>query len=209
MARGKAQKTLELIDAARRILEEIQPATVRAVCYRLFVEKFIDSMAKSNTNMVSRQLVYAREEGLIPWEYIVDETREPETVSTWSSPLAIFKAAARQYRYDYWRDQPERVEVWSEKGTVRGTLQPVLDQYAVTSRVMHGHASATAVNDAAELSNESDKPLIVLYVGDQDPSGMHMSAVDLPARIRRYGGAISIRRIAINFIDTLSGDRQN
>ena len=100
MARGKAQKTLELIDAARRILEEIQPATVRAVCYRLFVEKFIDSMARSNTNMVSRQLVYAREEGLIPWEHIVDETREPEYANTWLSPQEKFEIAARNYRYD-------------------------------------------------------------------------------------------------------------
>ena len=31
MGRGKAQATLDLIDAAIRILEEIQPASVRAV----------------------------------------------------------------------------------------------------------------------------------------------------------------------------------
>ncbi len=34
--RGKAQKTLDLIDAAREILEGIHPASVRAVCYCLF-----------------------------------------------------------------------------------------------------------------------------------------------------------------------------
>jgi hypothetical protein len=204
MARGKAQKTLELIDAARRILEEIQPATVRAVCYRLFVEQIIPSMEKVNTNRVSTQLVWAREQGIIPWSWIVDETREAETVGTWSSPMEIFEAAAQQFRYDYWQEQPARLEVWSEKGTVRGTLWPVLKQYAVTLRVMHGHASATAVNDAAELSNESDKPLTVLYVGDRDPSGMHMSEVDLPERIARYGGEIEIKRIAIDLRDTWS-----
>ena len=42
--RGKAQKSLELIDAAREILEEIQPASVRAVCYRLFVAGLIANM---------------------------------------------------------------------------------------------------------------------------------------------------------------------
>ena len=35
--------------------------------------------------------------------------------------------------------------VWSEKGTVRGVLQPVLDDYAVGFRVMHGFSSATTV----------------------------------------------------------------
>jgi hypothetical protein len=198
--RGKAQKTYALIGAAARILKEIQPASVRAVCYRLFVAGIIDSMAKSNTNMVSRQLVYARENDIIPWEWIVDETRTPEYVGAWASPQQIFEVAARQYRYDYWRDQPEHVEIWSEKGTIRGTLKPVLDQYAVTLRVMHGHASATAVNDAAAISldcNDDDKPFTVFYVGDHDPSGMHMSELDLPERIDRYGGDIKIMRVAI------------
>src|ERR1043166_3044043 len=83
MPRGIAQKTRTLIDAAAEILREIQPATVRAVCYRLFPLGLIDSMAKTNTNKVSNALVYAREEGFVPWEWIVDETREPERVSAW------------------------------------------------------------------------------------------------------------------------------
>src|ERR1041384_3057710 len=73
--RGKARKSLDLIDAAYRILSEIQPASVRAVCYKLFNEKRITSMAKSETNRVGSQLTWARERGLIPWEWIVDGTR--------------------------------------------------------------------------------------------------------------------------------------
>ena len=38
-----------------------------------------------------------------------------------------------------------RVEVWSEKGTIRGVLKPVLDEYGVGFRVMHGFGSATEV----------------------------------------------------------------
>jgi hypothetical protein len=37
MGRGKARRSLELIEASIEILEAIQPATVRAVCYRLFI----------------------------------------------------------------------------------------------------------------------------------------------------------------------------
>ena len=218
MGRGKAQKTLDLIDAAHDILAEIQPASVRAVSYQLFITGIIDSMSKANTNRVGTQLVYARESDIIPWGWIVDETREAERISQWASPLEIFEAAARQYRYDYWSEQPERIEVWSEKGTVRGTLSPILRKYGVTLRVMHGHASATAVNDAAEWSLDSDKPFTVLYVGDRDPSGMHMSEVDLPERVMRYGGDIEFVRIAIAEQDTLetadvpyfaAGDKRN
>jgi hypothetical protein len=79
---------------------------------------------------------------------------------------------------------------------VRGVLAPVLDDYAVGFNVLHGFSSATAVHDAAD--SDDDKPLIILYVGDWDPSGLCMSERDLPERIHRYGGHhIELRRIAL------------
>lgn len=168
--RGRAQKTIDLIAAAIRILEEIQPATVRAVCYRLFVEKLISSMEKTNTNRVSRLLVEAREEGDLPWEWIVDEARRAESVTTWQNPQQIINAAVNGYRRDYWVDHREWVEVWSEKGTVRGTLESVLNEYGVTFRVMHGYGSATVINDVAEMTANANRLLTVLYVGDRDPA---------------------------------------
>jgi hypothetical protein len=185
------------VSTARDILEQIQPATVRAVCYQLFTRKLIENMSKSCTNSVSRHLRIAREEGKIPWEWIVDESREAETAGRWSNPDAIINAAVRGYRRDYWQDQSCRVEVWSEKGTVRGTLGPVLSEYGITFRVMHGYGSATVVHDIADFSTDSDKPLIALYVGDWDPSGKHMSDVDLPRRLERYGGRVMLERIAL------------
>ena len=159
---------------------------------------------KSATNGVSRLLRIARENGAVPWEWIVDESREAETANRWMNPDAIINAAVRGYRRDYWQDQHRRVEVWSEKGTIRGTLGPVLDEYGVTFRVMHGYASATVVNDVANMSTMSTKPLIVLYVGDWDPSGKHMSDIDLPRRLTEYGAELDLRRIALTRKDLKS-----
>lgn len=200
--RGKSQASLELIEASRQILEEIQPASIRAVCYRLFTVGLLPNMSKASTDKVSKQLVYAREQGIIPWEWVVDETREAERINTWNNPSEIINAAVRGYRRDYWQDQPVRVEVWSEKGTVRGTLAPVLNEYGVTFRVLHGFGSATALNAIAEASNASDKPLFALYLGDRDPSGMFMSEADIPQRLARYGGAVNLQRIALLASDT-------
>ncbi len=199
--RGKAHATRKLIEAGREILAEIQPATVRAVCYRLFTMGLIPDMGKGSTDKVSKQLVWAREVGIIPWAWVVDETRDAERVSTWADPDVLIRAAVHGYRRDYWQDQNYRVEVWSEKGTVRGTLAPVLHELGVTFRVMHGFASATAVNAIADESLEDDRPLIALYVGDFDPSGMYMSEVDLPERMERYGGEVRIIRIALREYD--------
>jgi hypothetical protein len=204
--RGMSQATRDLIEAAAEILEEIQPATVRAVCYRLFVAGLIPSMAKANTNRVSRTLVAARERGRIPWEWIVDETREAERVAAWRDPEAIIGAAVSQYRKDYWTAQPRWVEVWSEKGTVRGTLATVLRAYGVTFRVMHGYGSATALQAIASETERNPKPLTALYVGDWDPSGLHMSEADLPDRLTRYKGAVALRRVALTDADTRNGN---
>jgi hypothetical protein len=159
------------------------------------------NMSKSSTNSISRLLTIAREDGEIPWHWIVDESREAETSGRWNSPDEMIDCFVRGYRRDYWQDQPCQVEVWSEKGTVRGTLGPVLDEYGVTFRVMHGYASATVVNNIADLTNGSAKPLVALYVGDWDPSGKHMSDVDLPRRLKEYGAdreLFDLKRVALD-----------
>ena len=200
--RGKAQASLDLIDAAHRILSEIQPASVRAVCYKLFNEKLIPSMAKSETNRVGTQLTWAREQGLIPWAWIVDGTRTIERQPSWDSPDDLLRAASQQYRRDWWEQQPVRVLFCSEKSTIAGTVNPVTGQYGVGFLSLHGYSSATSTHDVAALSLEDERPLIVFYIGDWDPSGLHMSEQDLPARLERYGGRVQIRRIALTQEDT-------
>ena len=201
--RGRSQRSKDIIVASYEILEEIKPATVRAVCYKLFVRRLIDSMAKSETNKISRLLRLAREYDEIPWEWIVDETREAERVSVWNNPQAYARAVVKSYRRDYWSQQPTLIEVWSEKGTVRGTLAPVLDKYGVTFRVMHGYGSATSVHQIAEETAE--EKIRGLYVGDWDPSGLHMSEADLPRRLDEYGADVDLVRVALIKDDTNSG----
>lgn len=195
--RGLAQKTIDLRTQCHAILEEIQPATVRAVCYRLFVQKLIPDMSKNSTAKISRILTRAREEQVIPWEWIVDETRTLERVSQWRDPESFAESIRAQYRRDLWEAQPRRVEVWSEKGTMRGTLGPVLDAYGVGFRVMHGFGSATAMMEIAGATRHDVVPRLVFYLGDWDPSGMHMSEIDIPDRLAEYGARIDVVRLAL------------
>jgi hypothetical protein len=188
--------SLELIDEMMIIAEEGQPITGRGIGYKLFIDKLIASMATREMARVYRLLKEARERDLIPWDWIVDETRALERVSTWDTPEQYVKCVARSYRRDFWNLQPNRCEVWSEKGTVRGVLQPVLDQYGVGFRAMHGFSGATTVHDIAD--DDDGRPLVALYVGDYDPSGLYMSEHDLPNRLERYNGHhVLLRRIAL------------
>jgi hypothetical protein len=180
----------------RKAAEAAQPITGRGIGYKLFTAGLTPSMETSVMQRVYRLLREARERGLIPWEWIVDETRDIERRSSWADPAAYVRTVSRAYRRDFWKQQPVRVEVWSEKGTVRGVLAPVLDEYGVGFRVMHGFSGATTVYDVAQ--DDDGRQLIVLYVGDYDPSGMYMSAYDLPERLAKYGGNhVVLTRIAL------------
>jgi hypothetical protein len=196
IGRGRAQRSLDLIKAMYEIAEGAEPITGRGVGYKLFSLNLIRSMSRNDMQGVYRLLKEAREEGTIPWEWIVDETRELEKVSTWTDPAAFVRCVARSYRRDFWLQQPVRIVVWSEKGTVRGVLQPVLDEYGVGFLPVHGFSSATVINDVAQ--DDDGRPLIILYIGDYDPSGLWMSQCDIPERLNRYGGDhIKIKRIAL------------
>jgi hypothetical protein len=152
--------------------------------------------------MTTSQLVWAREKGIIPWEWIVDETRAAERPCTWEEPEDFIATAMQSYRRDRWALQEDRVEVWSEKGTVRGTLAPVLNRYGITFRVMHGFASATAVYQVAQETRRADTPWAIYYIGDWDPSGLYMSEEDLPQRLADFEANIALMRLALAAEDT-------
>ncbi len=203
--RGKSKSRLELRQACYERLKATQPASVRSVAYHLFnVLKLIPSMEKKYVQRVGDEIRQAREEGDIPWTWVVDESRQLEQRPSWSDPEAFIESVIPQYRLDYWEHQPYAVEVWSEKSTVSGTLRPILRHYGVGYRSMHGFTSATKVHDVAELTLVLEKPLRVLYVGDYDPSGMGMSEVDLPRRMAMYGAEnFRIMRVSLTVDDVV------
>jgi hypothetical protein len=194
--RGMARRSLELIEAMYAIAKAAHPITGRGVGYKLFTAGLTPSMSTNELKRVYRLLLEARKRGAIPWQWIVDENRALERTSTWANPAEYARCVARSYRRDFWDQQPIRCEVWSEKGTVRGVLQPVLDFYAVGFRVLHGFSGATTLHDVSQ--DDDGRDLMVLYVGDFDPSGMFMSEADLPNRLSEYGGDhVTLKRIAL------------
>lgn len=195
--RGMAQKSLDLISHSGRILAKTHPATVRGVCYQLFVAGLIENMSLKCVSNVSRLIVSAREKGIIPWSWIVDETRSREYSATWSGLGDFGDHVVSKYRKDFWKHQPAWLKVFSEKATIGGVVRPVLNQFAVDFHVMHGYGSATSLHDIAQESLIGEETLEILYIGDFDPSGLHMSEVDLPGRIKRYRGIADITRVAL------------
>src|SRR3954447_20082552 len=82
MAQGEWKETTELIDAAIRILKQIQPATVRQTFYQLIVALVIEN-CDAAYRRVSRVLTIARRDGRVPFEWIVDRSRQTIDATDW------------------------------------------------------------------------------------------------------------------------------
>ena len=185
-------KTLELIEAARAELEQYQPMTLRQVFYRL-VSGLVLKNTEASYKRLSRVLVQARQEGMIPWEWIEDRLREPRRVSMWDDLADFAETAARAYRRDVWATQPAYLEAWLEKDALSGVFGQVLEGYGVTLNVGRGYDGWTSICEAAGRLPES---ATILYFGDFDPSGVDMVR-SLAERLAFFGCEPEIATVAM------------
>ena len=139
--RGMAQKSLDLIEHSRCILADI-----------LFTRGLIENMGRKCVANVSRMLVIAREQRTIPWSWIVDDTRNENYFPKWNGLEDFGERVVSQYRKDFWQRQDSWIKVFSEKGTIVGIVQPVLAEFAVNYKILHGFGSATSLHDVASES---------------------------------------------------------
>src|SRR2546423_12850266 len=97
------EKTQNLIATARAILAEPHPMTVRQVYYQLVSRQVIKNN-RCQYQAVSKALVAARQEGLIPWGWIEDRLRRPRHVSMWDDLSEFAQTAIAAYRRNVWEE---------------------------------------------------------------------------------------------------------
>ena len=107
-------KTLKLIEKAYSVLSEYNPMTLRQVYYQLVSKHVIDNKA-SEYKRLSAALVKARQQDMIPWQWIEDRVRSPHLVSMWEDLPQFIDTVKSAYRKDIWKDQESYIEVWLEK----------------------------------------------------------------------------------------------
>jgi hypothetical protein len=94
----RSEKSIELVTAMYEIAETSQPITGRGIGYQLFTRKLILSMSRNEMYRVYRLLKQERERGVIPWEWIVDETRGLEIMSMWDNLEDYAESVSYGYR---------------------------------------------------------------------------------------------------------------
>lgn len=171
--------------------------TLRQLYYRLVAADVIPNNFRSYKNL-QRVINDARLAGLIDWNAIEDRTRNLDKPSTWDGPEAVIDAAAFSYRRDLWETQEYYVEAWVEKDALLGVLQKACREHRLPYFSCRGYTSQSEVWSAAMRLRATDKPCVVLHLGDHDPSGVDMTR-DIEERFHLFGAKqAQVRRLALN-----------
>jgi hypothetical protein len=177
--------------------------TVRQIYYQFVSRDWIPNTIQSYKRLASI-LNDARLAGEVDWDSIGDNTRSLESPASWDDPTAIVDAVARQFRLDPWEKQDARIEVWIEKDALTGVIEPICRRYRVPYFACRGYTSqseAYAAGKRLRSYAEAGQRVLVLHLGDHDPSGLNMTD-DNASRLAMLGGLASdefeFRRIALN-----------
>lgn len=183
--------TREVALQARAICEQYRAAgyslTLRQLYYRFVANGLIENTQKSYKRLGSI-VNDARMCGIIDWNHLEDRTRDIEKRGQWDHPRDIIAAVAEQFHTDYWAQNDTHVEVWVEKEALADVVQQATWPYDVTSLACRGYMSQSEQWTAARRFLTylySGKRIVVIHLGDHDPSGIDMSR-DNEERLRKF-----------------------
>ncbi len=142
--------------------------------------------------------------GRIDWYAIEDRTRSLGGNSHWKDPGQIIDTCARSYMIDKWDGQSYRIEVWVEKDALEGVVGQAARKLDINYFSCRGYTSQTSMWDAGQRLKRyvsRGQKVIILHLGDHDPSGIDMSR-DIEQRLKMFmegeAWGLEFFRIALN-----------
>ena len=198
----------KIVEEALEVFKQYDSAlTLRQLYYRL-VSKHLFPNTINSYKRLSRVMVKAREQGDVPVNCLEDRSRRilgrgdtgyASAEEFLRRRIAGLKESYKEFTMPMWDDQPNYVLVSLEKDALSRLVSDIANQYSVRTFPTRGYPSFTYVNRMATYIRNrlKDKPTVVLYFGDFDPSGIDIER-DLDDRLTKYdAGDFKVRRVAL------------
>jgi len=197
------KKSLIKIAQANEIIEDYDSQgyklTLRQLYYQ-FVSKDLIPNNMKEYKKLGAIINDARLAGLVDWDAIEDRTRAMKGYYGHDSPEDAIRSASYRYKENKMYDQDTIVEVWVEKEALTGIIRTACYNWQLSFFACKGYPSQSSMHEAAQRHVEhqnNDKNVIVLHMGDHDPSGIDMTR-DIEERLSLFGSEAEVRRIALN-----------
>ena len=202
-------KTLVTVQQAQTIAQDYArqgyDLTLRQLYYQ-FVARGLMPNKQSEYKRLGAIVNDARLGGLLDWNLMVDRTRNIAggDSSNWDLDEWM-QASADQYPMSLWDGIPTRIEVWVEKEALAGVVQRAAGAMRVAYFSCRGYVSQSEMWGAAQRLerhlNSGSERVVILHLGDHDPSGIDMTR-DIKERLMLFlnGDGYDWRRVVVKRI---------
>lgn len=181
----------EIVPRVRQVLEErrqqgVPAATLRGIFYILVSLALIDNVQQRYKGL-SKALVTARRDEIIPYEWIIDESREiidddyftpQQHIDNRINWLIELPDKFKEEMIPRWHKQPQYIEIWIEKNAMASLVSSILTESRQVRIVPNGGwSSESYIKENIERIERicwTHDETTVLYYGDYDPTCLRM-----------------------------------
>lgn len=172
----KAVVLKAIVDVCEEYQSQGYRLTLRQMYYQLVAKDLIPNHDKvyKKLSSLKDECVYS---GLVDWSIFEDRGRVPKRAYFEENVVGALQRTVDFYKLDRQLDQPNHIEVWTEKDAISDILIRVTDPMTIHLVVNKGYSSSTAMYAAYQRFVEriqNGKNVVILYFGDHDPSGLDM-----------------------------------
>jgi hypothetical protein len=144
------------------------PVTLRQLFYRLVAAELIPNTTHAYQHL-SRLTAHGRRAGTFP--ELADRGRIIHRDATFTNPDHARRWLADIYRRDRTEGQPVSLFLAVEKAGMVAQLDAWFGDLGVPILALAGYSSQSYVDDVVRDVSHQDRPAVLLYTGDHDPSG--------------------------------------
>ena len=158
-----------IIDRAAEIVRSYNTSvTLRQLFYRLVSAQLLPNTDTSYKRL-SALTAQARRDGWFP--PLIDRGRSIHVHAAWDGPAAAMGALISQYRLDRTSGQDVSLYLGVEKAGMVVQLDAWFGDLGIPVLALGGYSSQTYTDDVAADAGRRERPAVLLYAGDFDPSG--------------------------------------
>jgi len=174
------------------------PMTVRRIFY-IFVSEGLIKNNHGQYQQLSDKLSRAREQGVVPWEYIYDGSRRMVLPDVYD-PDDLQIPNPDWFMRDPTSEQENYVEVWVEKAGNIPILEPICKKYFVRLVSTGGRTSVTYKHQGANrFLGWGEKVGTILYISDLDADGEHFPVETYEYLNDVEGVPVNVKKVILTY----------
>jgi hypothetical protein len=143
---------------------------------------------------VADALFFLREKGVVPWSWLVDETRDLTSWSYADDAYSYVDQELQSFRLDLWEGEPPPL-ILCESRSLAGVLRSITGTYLCPIAATNGQVGGFLHTDIGPLVAEAGSIQRVFYLGDLDFSGEQIE--ENTRRVLEDYGDLEWERLAI------------